>query len=274
MNNTLSDAYQKRFSGIGRLYGRDNLYHLAKAHFVVIGLGGVGTWTAEALVRSGIAQITLIDLDEICVTNTNRQLHALSSQIGQSKIQVLAKRLKDINPEVVVHEIEDFLQLDNIQDYIQPEHDMVIDAIDMAHTKSALIADCLARKISIVTVGSAGGKLDPNLVTHGDLARTEYDPLFVKVRHGLYRTYKFKKDKNKRFRVDAIYSKEPLRFPKPDGSVCPEKPKKNAGTKLDCGGGMGACTMVTGTFGFHAASRAIQRYLEKQARSATQTNVT
>lgn len=266
MTDILSDAYQKRFSGIGRLYGRNNLYRLAKAHFVVIGIGGVGTWTAEALVRSGIGQITLIDLDEVCVTNTNRQLHALASKIGHSKIAVLAERLKDINPEVIVHQVEDFISLDNAPEYLQPEHDMVIDAIDMAHTKSGIIAYCLARKISIVTVGSAGGKLDPNLVTHGDLAKTECDPLFVKVRHNLYRTYNFKKDKNRRFRVDAIYSKEPLKFPKADGSVCPEKPGKSTSVKLDCSGGIGACTMVTGTFGFHAASRAIQRYLQKQDR--------
>lgn len=266
MTQSLTDAYQQRFSGIGRLYGQQSLYALARAHFVVIGLGGVGTWAAEAIVRSGIGQITIIDLDEVCISNTNRQLHAVASQIGQSKVEVLAQRLKDINPEVHINAIEDFLQLDNISSLITPEQDMVIDAFDMAHTKSGLIAYCLARKIPIVTVGSAGGKRDPSQVTYGDLARTESDPMLVKVRQTLYRTYNFSRDRNRRFRVDAIYSKEPLVYPKPDGTVCPQKHSDSAGLKLDCTGGIGACTMVTGTFGFHAASRSIFRYLQKQAR--------
>jgi tRNA A37 threonylcarbamoyladenosine dehydratase len=267
MNTTTpSSAYLQRFSGIARLYGQTQLQQLASAHFAVIGLGGVGAWVAESLVRSGIGHITLIDMDEVCMTNTNRQLHALTSTIGQSKIKILADRLLDINPELKVNLVEDFIALDNIPTLIHPHYDMVIDSIDMAHTKSGLIAYCLARKISIVTVGSAGGKRDPRLVTHNDLARTESDPMFVKVRHDLYRTYKFARDRKRKFRVDAIFSPEPLVYPKPDGTVCPKKHSLSAGAKLDCTGGMGACTMVTGTFGFHAASRGIARYLMKTER--------
>lgn len=268
--STFSQSYQQRFSGIGRLYGLERQKYLARASFVVIGLGGVGSWAAESLVRTGIGEITLIDLDEVCVTNTNRQLHAVASEIGQSKATVLSHRLTDINPELTIHTIEDFITLDNIPELITPQHDIVIDAIDMAHTKAGLIAYCLARKIGIVTVGSAGGKCDPGQVTYSDLARTESDPLLAKVRQDLFRTYKFAKDRNRRFRIDAIYSKEPLVYPKPDGSVCTQKHAFSSGTKLDCTGGMGASTMVTGTFGFHAAARGITRYLMKAERLAAQ----
>ncbi len=262
--HTPVDTYDQRFSGIARLYGNDQLARLKHAHFVVVGLGGVGTWAAEALVRSGVGELTLIDLDDICVTNTNRQLHALSSTIGQPKTQVLATRLRDINPELTVHVVDDFIDLKNIPNLIHPDHDMVIDAIDKAHTKSGLIAYCLARKIGVVTVGSAGGKRDPRCVTSNDLARTENDPMFVKIRYDLYHRYRFSRDKKRRFRVEAVYSTEQMVYPKPDGSVCQQKPLTRDGVKLDCASGFGASTMVAGTFGFIAASRAIERYLVKR----------
>ncbi|MEJ2681195.1 MAG: tRNA cyclic N6-threonylcarbamoyladenosine(37) synthase TcdA [Gammaproteobacteria bacterium] len=264
-SSSLSLAYRRRFAGIARLYGDAALNALFRAHFCVIGLGGVGTWTAEALVRSGVGALTLIDLDEVCISNTNRQLHALDNLIGQSKVNVLCDRLLHINPELRLTPIEDFISLDNIPTYIGPEHDVVIDAIDMAHTKSGLIAYCLARKIRVVTVGSAGGKRDPSQVTHGDLARTERDPLLAKVRHDLFRTYRFARDRHRRFRVDAIFSPESVLYPQADGSVCPQKRAVDTGVKLDCEGGFGACTMVTGSFGFLAASRAIHRFLAKHS---------
>jgi len=262
-DHQLSKAWQQRFTGISRLYGAEAINCLAKAHMVVAGLGGVGTWAAEALARSGVGHLTLFDLDDVCITNTNRQIHALSNTYGHSKVQVLSERLRLINPEITITPIETFLSLTNIPELIQPEHDFVIDAIDMAHTKSGLIAYCLARKIRMVTVGSAGGKLDPSQVTWSDLAKTESDPLLAKIRYDLYRTYRFARDSNRRFRVDAIYSTEPIHFLHTDGSVSCKKPKIVSG-QLDCSGGsMGSCTMVTGSFGFLAASRAIARYLAR-----------
>lgn len=265
----LSSAWLDRFSGIGRLYGTRALHALADAHFMIIGIGGVGTWAAEALARTGVGELTLIDMDDVCITNTNRQMHALQTNIGRSKIEATAERLKLINPEIKVNLIEDFISTDNIPTIVTPDYDMVIDSMDMAHTKSGLIAYCMARKIGIVTVGSAGGKQDPTAVTWGDLARTEYDPMLSKIRRDLYKNHNLSKDKNRKFRVDAIYSTEAMVYPKPDGQVCTQKQALQDGVRLDCTGGFGSATMVTGTFGFTAASRAITRYLMKWERLNT-----
>jgi tRNA A37 threonylcarbamoyladenosine dehydratase len=259
----LSPEYLQRFGGIARLYGQDALASLHKAHFAVIGLGGVGTWVAEALARSGIGELTLIELDDVCVTNTNRQSHALKSTIGRSKNQVICERLKDINPEIILHSIEDFIDQDNMNSFIGKQHHVVIDAMDAAHLKARLVAYCLALKVRLITLGSSGGKRNPQLVTTADLGRTESDPMLAKIRTQLYRHFNFSRDKNRKFRVDAVYSTEQMVYPKPDGSVCMDKQFLEAGVKLDCAGGFGSSVMVTGTFGFVAATKAVERYLEK-----------
>lgn len=264
-----SPSYQQRFSGIARLYGENALKALSTAHFVVVGLGGVGSWTAEALARSGVAELTLIDLDDVCVTNTNRQLPALSHTIGQSKIAVLAERMQAINPDIIVHTIEDFLATENIREYIQPHHDVVIDAIDALHIKAAMVAYCRARKIRLITVGSAGGKTDPTKVVCSDLGKTSSDPLLAKVRYELYKRYNFERRKQRKFRVDAIYSSQQAVFPHPDGEVCQQKSAEIGGTRLDCSSGFGASTMLAGTMGFAAAEQAIQRYLAQALRHNT-----
>jgi len=263
MVHELSSVYLQRFGGIARLYGQDALSALHKAHFAVIGLGGVGTWVAEALARSGVGELTLIELDEVCVTNTNRQLHALSSTIGQSKNQVLSTRLKEINPEIIIHSVEDFLDRDNMKNLIGKHHHVVIDAMDAAHIKAALVAYCLAIKVRLITMGSSGGKRNPQLITVDDLGRSISDPMLAKVRTQLYRHHNFTRDKNRKFRVDAVYSTEQMAYPQPDGSVCMNKQALADGVKLDCAGGFGSSVMVTGTFGFMAATRAIERYLDK-----------
>lgn len=149
----LSEEYRQRFGGVGRLYGSPALEALAQAHIAVIGLGGVGSWTAEALARSGVGELTLIEMDDICITNTNRQVHALASHIGRSKNQAVAARLRDINPEIRIHCVEDFLDTKNLTTLIGPQHHVVVDAMDAAITKSALVAYCSARKIRLVIVG-------------------------------------------------------------------------------------------------------------------------
>ena len=264
-HSKLSTAYLQRFGGIARLYGDKQLQQLHDAHFLVAGIGGVGTWAAEAFARSGIGQITLVDLDDICVTNVNRQTHALSSTIGQSKVQVMAERLLQINPELQVNPVEDFLDRENLSEWILPQHDMVIDAMDAAHVKAALIAYCRARKIPVMTVGSAGGKTDPRCITSKDLGRTESDPMLSKVRQLLHRFHRFARDSNRRFRVEAVYSTEQMQYPHPDGSVCQQKSALQEGVKLDCSGGFGASSMVTGSFGFVVASRAIDRFLSQRS---------
>ena len=259
--SSLSDTYLQRFGGIARLYGRPALEQLSQAHFMVIGIGGVGSWAAEALARTGVGQLTLIDLDEVCVTNSNRQLHALSNTIGQSKIQVMAERLRGINPTVQLHLIEDFVEPENVQQLIGKNVDLVLDCIDSAFVKSAIIGHCKRQKISVITVGSSGGKTDPRQITSLDLAKTTNDPLLAKTRNNLRRHYQFSRNPKRNFSIEAIYSTEQLKFPTPEGGVCENKSALGQDVKLDCGGGLGAATMVTATFGMIAASRGVARFL-------------
>ena len=258
---SLSPSYLERFGGIARLYGTRGLEALHRAHFFVAGLGGVGTWAAEALARSGVGELTLVDLDDVCVTNSNRQVHALRSTIGQPKISVMADRLRDINPEIRVHEVLDFAEQDNIPELITLDHHAVLDATDTANVKAALVAYCSRQKKVLVTVGSSGGKRDPSAVTWDDLGRTVADPLLAKVRNILYRHYNFARDKGRKFRVDAIFSSEQIKYPQSDGTTTTSKRDLINGAKLDCAGGLGAATMLTGSFGFLAAARLIERYL-------------
>ncbi len=260
--STLSGHYRQRFGGVARIYGEAALAALARAHFVVVGLGGVGSWTAEALARTGVGELTLIEMDGVCVTNTNRQLHTLDATIGQSKNTVLSQRLRAINPELILHSHESFLTKDNLTTLIDQRHQVVIDAIDAAHIKARLAAYCSAIKVRLVTVGSSGGKTDLRQIRVGDLGNTAYDPLLGKVRTLLYRHHNFARDTRRKFRIDAVYSTEQMTFAQPDGSVCQQK-QGGEGIKLDCAGGLGSLVMVTGTFGFLAASKAIDRYLAK-----------
>lgn len=263
LSPALSATYRQRFGGIARLYGQQALPLLQQAHFAVIGIGGVGTWVAEALARSGIGTLTLIDMDDVCITNTNRQSHALQSTIGHSKTGVMAARLRDINPEIVVHEIAQFVSIDNVRDLLTREFHAVIDAADSAAAKSAIIACCRRNKITVITVGSAGGKTDPRQITSGDLSRTTADPLLSKVRQQLRRFYHFPANTQRRFAVEAVFSEEHMRYPQPDGSVCATKSVMEDGVKLDCSGGFGSVTMVTASFGMVAAARAVEKYLVK-----------
>ncbi|ADN77531.1 UBA/THIF-type NAD/FAD binding protein [Ferrimonas balearica DSM 9799] len=259
----MNDAYLQRFGGIGRLYGQAALAAYARSHVCVVGIGGVGTWAAEALARSGIGQITLIDLDDICTTNTNRQIHALSDTIGQSKVAVMAARIRAINPDCVVNEVEEFVDLDNLDEVLPQGLDYLVDCIDAVKPKAALIAHCKRRKIRIVTVGGAGGQLDPTRVQVADLAKTYQDPLAAKVRNLLRREYHFSKNPKRRFQVECVFSDEQLRYPGADGTVCLAKSAAEGPKAMDCSSGFGAVTPVTGTFGFVAASRVLLKLAER-----------
>jgi len=265
----LSEAYVNRFAGIGRLYGQAALNTFAEAHVVIVGIGGVGTWVAESLARSGIGQITLIDLDDICVTNTNRQIHATAQTIGQSKVEVMAQRILSINPECQVNEIEDFVTLDNLNDYFPRqlvEHktiSYVVDCIDAVKQKAALIAHCKRNKVPLVTIGGAGGQTDPSQIQVTDLAKTVQDPLLAKVRSILRKEYGFSKNVQRRFAIDAVFSTQHLVYPQADGSVCATKATAEGSMRMDCASGFGAVTMVTGTFGFMAASRVLAKLAAK-----------
>ncbi|MGL1956573.1 MAG: tRNA cyclic N6-threonylcarbamoyladenosine(37) synthase TcdA [Colwellia sp.] len=268
--------YSLRFGGIARLYGEQGATVLQNAHFCVIGIGGVGSWVAEALARNGIGNITLIDLDDICITNINRQIHALTATIGESKVEVMSNRIKQINPACRVNVIEDFITTENLTELINNQFDYVIDAIDSVDIKTRLIAYCKRNKISIITIGGAGGQVDPCQITITDLSKTYQDPLLAKVKNQLRREFNFpradllKKSKRK-FSIDAVFSTEQLRYPDNKGNVCLAKPNVSDGSgsamRLDCSGGFGATTHVTATFAFFAVGRAIDKLLKKSQSS-------
>ncbi|EAR59734.1 molybdopterin biosynthesis MoeB protein [Oceanospirillum sp. MED92] len=176
----MSSSFENRFGGTRRLYGNDAVDRFRESNICVIGIGGVGSWVAEALARTAIGKITLIDLDDICITNTNRQIHAVDGNVGRPKTEAMAERIKLINPECEVIQIEDFITRENIPELITGEFDYVIDAIDSVKEKAALIAHCCYRKIPIITIGGAGGQTDPTKIDICDLAKTNHDPLAAK----------------------------------------------------------------------------------------------
>ncbi|MBF7072666.1 tRNA cyclic N6-threonylcarbamoyladenosine(37) synthase TcdA [Glaciecola sp. MH2013] len=251
-----------QFSGLSRLYTEDGVRKLSQAKVMVAGIGGVGSWAAEGLARSAVGEIVLVDLDDIATTNINRQLHALHSTIEASKVEVMAERINDINPQCHVHAIEDFITTDTIADYITPDIDVVIDAVDSVKAKAAMIAHCKRHKIKIITVGGAGGQVDPLQIKCNDLAKTIQDPLAAKLRSELRRYYHFSKNPKRNFGVECVYSTEHLRYPQPDGSVSFQKSQQQGSGKMDCSTGFGAFVSVTANFGFIAASRAIRHIVK------------
>lgn len=255
------DLYSQRFGGIERLYGKEQLAFLRQSHVCVVGIGGVGSWTAEALARSGIGKLTLIDLDDICVTNTNRQIHALTNTVGQNKVDVMAQRIKLINPDCEVHAVMDFVTDKNVTEHLK-DFAYVVDATDSVKAKAAMINHCKRQKMPVITVGGAGGQVDPTQITVADLAKTKQDPLAAKLRSFLRRHYGFSQNPKRRFSVECVYSTEQLRYPDADGNVSYAK-QMTGGVKLDCSGGFGAAVTVTATFGLVTASRVLNKLIEK-----------
>lgn len=260
------DAIEGRFAGIDRLYGAGASARLAGAHVCVVGVGGVGSWAVEALARSGIGQLTLIDADDVCVSNTNRQSHALEGEYGRPKVEVLARRARAINPRLRVEPIVQFLTLANVETLLDRGYDAVLDACDALKVKVAMIAFCRRRKIPIVVSGSAGGRRDPTLITARDLSRTEHDILLGLARRKLRDDYAWTRNPKRYFGVQAVFSRENVNYPQPDGSVCKTRgADAETALKLDCSGGLGAAMHVTATFGMVAVARLIERLLEAKA---------
>ncbi|GKY95418.1 hypothetical protein MPSEU_000503300 [Mayamaea pseudoterrestris] len=264
---SLDESYRLRFTGVGRLYQSSThpsldepLYRLQKATVAVIGLGGVGSWAAEALVRSGIGHIVLIDLDDICVSNTNRQLHALTSTVGQFKIDAMQQRLLQINPNVNVTLIHDFVNADNVHDLLNPQWTAVVDAIDGSRGKSALLAACADLRMPVVTCGAAAGRVDPTQIRVGDLTIVEGDKLLASCRkelrkyHGFAQGYSFRdkqklNKKPKQFHIQTVYSLEEQRTALVQSDT--------AQSLRVCDSALGTACFVTGTYGFVAAGRII-----------------
>ncbi len=262
---TTDETWIERFGGIDRLYGVGALDRFARSHVAVVGLGGVGSWTVEALARSGVGRLTLIDADDLCVSNTNRQLPALAGQYGRSKVEAMAERCRAINPVIAVDPVPSFLTPSNLDALLGRGYDLVIDACDSFRTKVEAIAWCRRRKLPMITVGAAGGRLDPTLVRVRDLSRTEHDAMLALIRKKLRGEFNFPKNPQRYFGVPAIYSLENVRYPQADGTVCGLRPKvgADAALKLDCGAGLGAATHITGTFAFAAAGKALEMLLKR-----------
>ncbi len=261
----MDQAVRERFGGVDRLYGRGALARFAAAHVCVVGIGGVGSWAVEALARSGVGRLTLIDADDLCVSNSNRQLPALEGQFGRSKVAAMAERCRAINPTVEVIEIASFLTPSNMAALLEGGFDLVLDACDSFRTKVELIAWCRRRKQAIVTVGSAGGRTDPTQVRVRDLSRTEHDAMLSLIRKKLRSEFNFPKNRDRYFGVPAVYSLENVRYPQADGSVCGVRPRLDPDTalRLDCGVGLGAATHITGTFAFAAVGKMLEVLLKK-----------
>jgi tRNA A37 threonylcarbamoyladenosine dehydratase len=252
-----------RFSGIERLYGAGTLARLVRARVAVVGIGGVGSWAVEALARSGIGHLRLIDADDLCLSNTNRQLPALDGQYGRLKVEAMAERLRAINPGISLEPVARFLTADTMDSLLGEGVDIVLDACDSFRTKVETIAFCRRRKLPLVTVGSAGGRIDPAKILIRDLSRTEHDAMLALIRRKLRTEFGFPSNPKRSFGIPAVFSLENVRYPQPDGSVCGLRPQADAETslKLDCGGGLGAATHVTGAFAFVAVGRVLDRLL-------------
>ena len=250
--------FARRFGGVRRLYGARALGCFQAAHVCVVGIGGVGSWAAEALARSAIGEITLIDLDMVAESNVNRQIHALGESFGKAKTDAMAERILAINPTCRVHTIEDFVSQENLDQMLGKGFDYLIDAIDNVRTKAAIIAWCKIHGVPVITAGGAGGQLDPTRIMIGDLARTIQDPLLSKVRSRLRKEYGFPRDPKKKFSVPAVFSSEPLRYPE-NGASCDEPPALNG---LNCAG-YGSSVCVTAPFGLFAASEVLRHLAER-----------
>ena len=261
----LTETYQSRFDALGRVLGSDALEFLQHAKFCIVGVGGVGSWAAEACVRSGIGHITLIDHDDIQIGNTNRQLHTTAETLGQAKVAILAERVLAINPECRCRPIDDLVTRGNIEKFEFSQYDYVIDAIDHVSHKLSLMHHCRRHKIRCVSTGGAGGLLDPTRVVVKDLTLSYNDPLLAKVRSTLRHQLGYSRNPKRRYGMDCVFSTEQPIYPAGDGSVSHAKPEVAERTTLDCATGIGSFVGVTACFGFTAVAHAVKKYLNAQS---------
>jgi tRNA A37 threonylcarbamoyladenosine dehydratase len=248
----LAADLERRFSGLKRLYGDAGYTRLRAARVAVVGVGGVGSWAAEALARSGVAELTLVDLDHVAESNINRQVQALGATLGMAKVQALAERIADIHPGCVLHAIEEFATSENWPALLTHPVDAVIDACDQVRTKQALAAWARRACMPFVCVGAAGGKQLAHRVDVDDLANTTHDPLLASLRQRLR-----KHDDAPRsglIGVRCVYSREGVRLPVE--AACAAEVQAD----LNCHG-YGSSVTVTASFGFAAAGEAIAQLL-------------
>jgi len=247
----------RRFGGIERLYGAGSLARLAAAHVCIVGIGGVGSWAAEALARSGVGWLTLIDLDHVAESNINRQAHALEDTLGQAKVLAMKARVARINPDCRVDCVEEFIAPENVAALL-PACDAVLDCIDQVRAKAALLVHCRRARISVVTTGGAGGRTDPTRIRIDDLARTTQDALASKLRAKLRKEYGFPREAKKKFGVPCVYSDESIRRPAGADYCDVDEPGLHG---LNCAG-YGSSVAVTAGFGCAAAARCLAILLQ------------
>ena len=264
MTDLLNDEYDRRFAGVAKIYGESAFTHYEHSHVLVIGIGGVGSWAVEALARSGIGELTLVDMDVIAASNINRQLPALTSTLGQEKIAVMAERCQQINPRMKVNVIDDYLTTENLQDLLSPVPDIVLDCIDDVKAKLALMLHCRFNKIPLIVSGGAGGKRDPLKIRVADLSKTEQDPMLAKLRTQLRALGICKKPKDK-FGMPCVYS---LEQPFATADVCATSSEQvdsttpqsqfNPSAGLRCGG-YGSAVAVTSSFAMVAVAEVLKK---------------
>ena len=244
----------KRFNGIEKLYGATATQKIIGSHICVIGIGGVGSWVVESLARSAVGALTLIDLDHVSESNINRQIQAMSSSLGQSKIKAMAERIEQINPECSVTLIDDHLNSDNLEQLIYQKFSYIIDCIDDFRTKAALINYCHRNKQKILTVGGAGGRIDPARIQVADLTRSEGDALLSRTRKLLRTDFNFPRNIKRRFDIPCVFSAETLRYPTVDAGISHMKNDSDTTGGLNCASGFGSLMAVTTSFGMHASA--------------------
>ena len=249
------DEYERRFAGVEKIYGDEAFRQYEHSHVMVIGIGGVGSWAVEALARTGIGKLTIIDMDVVAASNINRQLPAMSSTLGREKIEVMAERCHSINPRIKINLVDDYLTPENVKELLENKPDVVLDCIDDVKAKLALMLHCRFNKIPLIVSGGAGGKLDPLKIRVADLSKTEQDPMLAKLRSQLRAKGICKKPKEK-FGITCVYS---IDNPFSSAEVCP-----SAG--LRCGG-YGSAVVVTSSFAMIAVSEVLKKLALKKAKA-------
>ncbi len=249
------DEYDRRFAGVAKIYGDDSFHHYENSHVMVIGIGGVGSWAVEALARTGIGEVTIIDMDVVVASNINRQLPAMTTTLGREKIEIMAERCRAINPRIKVNLIDDYLTPENVKEILAGKPDIILDCIDDVKAKFALMLHCRFNKIPLIVSGGAGGKLDPLKIRVADLSKTEQDPMLAKLRAQLRAKGICKKPKEK-FGITCVYS---IDNPFSNADVCP-----SAG--LRCGG-YGSAVVVTSSFAMVAVSEVLKKLDMKRAKA-------
>lgn len=257
----ISDDYTQRFGGLGRLYGTAALPRLHAAHVAVVGVGGVGSWVVEGLARSGIGAITMIDLDDVCLTNVNRQLPALEGNIGRPKVAALTERVHLINPECRVTAVSEFFTAETAARLLAPSYDWVVDCIDAMSNKALLIAECVRHGRRVVTVGGAGGKRDATRIRVTDLGESHGDDLLKLVRRKLRRDHGFAGGEGNVYGIPCVSSQEKPVYPWANGT-CSTEPEEGTSLRLDCATGFGTAVFVTAAFGFAAAGEVVRQVAE------------